>query len=266
MSEGRARALPSSLWNDLVVPPLAAVPDIDAELDALYALPPAEFTKARNDLAGRLKRAHQGEAAETVRALKKPTAVAWAANHLARAVPDQIASLLEASTRLRETQQRSLAGEASADDVTTAIAAERSAVRVLVATARRELGSKATPMLLERLSRTLQAASVDDAASELLARGRLTEELATVGFGPLEAVEQTGPSRDELARAARERVSALRTAARHLATEAREAEKAAREAEQAAELLRTEAAQRRSLADRAARELAEAEAALRSRP
>ena len=82
------------------MPPLASVPDLEHELDSLYALPLAEFTKARNDLAARLKRAHQAEAALAVRALKKPTAVAWAANHLARAVPDQVASLHERGVNL----------------------------------------------------------------------------------------------------------------------------------------------------------------------
>ena len=37
--------------------PLAAVPDLEQELDGLYALPLEEFTKARNDLAARLKQA-----------------------------------------------------------------------------------------------------------------------------------------------------------------------------------------------------------------
>ena len=51
----------------MVTPPLAAVPDLERELDGLYALPLDEFTKARNDLASRLKRAHQGEAAAAIR-------------------------------------------------------------------------------------------------------------------------------------------------------------------------------------------------------
>jgi hypothetical protein len=247
------------------MPPLAAVPDLERELDALYALPLSDFTKARNDLASRLKRAHQGDAAATVRALKKPTAVAWAANHLARAVPDQVASLLETSRRLRETQQQSLAGDTRPEDVATATAAERSAVRVLLTSARQELGARATPALLDRLGRTLQAAAVDETGQQLLARGRLTEELTAVGFGPLEAVEQVRPRPDEIAHAARERVTALRATARELAADARSADRAARDAERAAELLRTEAAQKQSEADRAARDLAEAEAALRSR-
>ena len=247
------------------MPPLAAVPDLERELDSLYALPLNEFTKARNDLATRLRKAHQSEAAETVKALKKPTAVASAANHLARAAPDQVASLLEASRRLRDTQQRALSGEATPEEVATATAAERTAVRVLLTTARRELANRASPTLLERLGRTLQAAAVDEAGQHLLVRGRLTEELTAVGFGPLEAVESARPRADEIAQAARNRVSALRSQARQLTAEARSAESAAREAEQTAEVLRTEASQRRSEADRVARELAEAEAALRSR-
>jgi hypothetical protein len=247
------------------VPPLAAVPDLERELDALYALPLTEFTRARNDLASRLKRAHQTEAADAVRSLKKPTAAAWAANHLARVAPDQVASLLEAGRRLRETQQRALAGEAEQSDVADAASAERGAVRVLMTTARRELGDGATSSLLDRLDRTLQAIAVDETAQELLVRGRLTDELTAVGFGPLEAVEHPRPRPDEVARAARERLAVLRAEARRLAAEARAAETAARDAERAAELLRTEAAQRRSDADRAARDVAEAEAALRSR-
>jgi hypothetical protein len=247
------------------VPPLAAVPDLERELDALYALPLNEFTKARNDLASRLKRAHQADAAEAVRSLKKPTAVAWAANHLARAVPDQVASLLEAGRRLRETQQRALAGDADQAEVAEAASAERGAVRLLVSSARDELGDRATSSLLDRLDQTLQAAAVDEAAQQLLVRGRLTDEVAAVGFGPLELVPHTRPRPDEVARAARERLAALRADARRLAAEARTAEASARDAERAAELLRTEAAQKRSDADRAARDVAEAEAALRSR-
>src|SRR5438105_5042145 len=64
----------------LMTPPLASVPDLDRELDALYDLPLDQFTKARNDLATRLRKAHQTDAAAEVRGLRKPTTVAWAAN------------------------------------------------------------------------------------------------------------------------------------------------------------------------------------------
>jgi hypothetical protein len=247
------------------MPPLAAVPDLDAELDTLYDLPLESFTKARNDLAARLRKAHQSEAAEQIRTLKKPTAVAWAANRLARDEPKLVARLLEAGERLRDTQQRALGGKAAADDVSDAATAERDAIRVLLAAARKRLGAKATPTLLDRLSRTLRAAAVDDQGRALLERGRLIEELQAVGFGPLEAVKPTKRRGDEVGRVARERVNALRAEARRLTAEARTAERAADDAARASQILREEAEQKRAEAERAANELAEAEEALRER-
>jgi ElaB/YqjD/DUF883 family membrane-anchored ribosome-binding protein len=98
-----------------VTRPLAAVPDLEQELDGLYALPLEEFTKARNDLAARLRQAHQNEAADLVRSLKKPSVVAAAANRLAREEPHQVVGLLAAGERLREAQQRALSGDGKAE-------------------------------------------------------------------------------------------------------------------------------------------------------
>jgi hypothetical protein len=246
-------------------PPLASVPDLDRELDALYDLPLEEFTKARNDLAGRLRKAHQSEASTEVRALKKPTVVAWAANRLARDEPQLTAALLAAGERLRETQQRALAGNAKHDEVTEAAAAERETIRGLLTAARRRFGDRATSALLDKLSQTLRAAAVDPTARQLLERGRLTEELQAVGFGPLEAVKPAARQGDEVGRAARERVSTLRADARRLSAAAQEAEHELEEAEQALEALREEATRKRIDASRVAAELAEAEGALRDR-
>jgi hypothetical protein len=248
-----------------MAPPLASVPDLDRELDSLYDLPLEEFTKARNDLVARLRKAHQSEAAAEVRGLKKPTLVAWAANRLARDEPKLTAALLEAGERLRETQQRALGGQAKQDEVADAAAAEREAIRALLTAARRRFGDRATSALLDKLSQTLRAAAVDAAARPLLERGRLTEELKAVGFGPLEAVKPAARRGDEVGRAARERVSVLRAQARRLSAEAREAERDVDEAEHALEGLREEAEQKRADAERVAAELAEAEESLRDR-
>src|SRR5439155_1600798 len=107
------------------------------ELDELYGRPLEEFTRARNDLAARLRRAHQSEAADAIRALKKPTLAAWSANQLARGEPKLVRELLDAAAALHQTQQRSLAGKASAGDVMAAATREREAVRALVSAARR---------------------------------------------------------------------------------------------------------------------------------
>jgi hypothetical protein len=245
--------------------PLASVPDLEPELDALYSLPLEEFTKARNDLSARLKKAHQADVAAEVHALKKPSAVAWAANSLVRSDRELVGELLAAGERLRETQQRALQGKAGVDDVAEASGAERDAVRALLAAARKRLGKRATPALLDRLGQTLRAAAVDDGARLLLERGRLTEELKAVGFGPLEAVKPTRRRGDEVGRAARERVGALRAEARRLAGEARDAELAAEQAERTRALLVEELEQKRAEAERAAEELAEAEEGLRKR-
>jgi hypothetical protein len=245
--------------------PLAAVPDLDRELAALYALPLEEFTKARNDLAARLRRAHQAEAAAEVRGLRKPTVVAWTANQLARTEAELVRRLTDAGSELRDAQQRALAGEADAAAVSDATGAERDAVRALVVAGRRLLGDRATPALLDRLTQTLRAAAIDERAGPLLAAGRLTEELQAVGFGPLEAVEPKRPDADEVRRAAREHVNQLRADARRLTAEAREAEEAAEEAERTAEELRAAAAGKRDEAARVATELAAAEEDLRSR-
>jgi hypothetical protein len=247
------------------MPPLAAVPDLERELDALYDLPLEEFTKARNHLVSRLRKAHQAEAAETVKALKKPTVVAWTANRLARDEPKRVRELLAAGEQLRETQQRALAGNASPDEVADAAAAEREAVRALVAAARDAVGSRATPQLLDRLSQTLRTAAVDAEASRLLERGRLTEELKGIGFGGLEAVRPARRRTDELARAARERVKELRAEAKRLAKEAADADRVAREAERTADTLRRDADERAAAAEQAATELAAAEESLGNR-
>ncbi|HZT92626.1 MAG TPA: hypothetical protein VFA05_11360 [Gaiellaceae bacterium] len=246
--------------------PLAAVPDLEHELDELYGVPLERFTGARNDLARRLKHAHQEEAAAAVKALRKPSVVAWTANQLARGEPELVEALLDAGERLRDVQQRALAGSASADEVNDAAAAERDAVRTLLTAARSVLAERATAALLDRLARTLRAAAVEPEARVLLERGRLTDELEAVGFGPLEAVKpRPRRARDELAAAARERVKELRAEARRLAREAGEAERAAQEASRAADDLAAEARDKRGEAERAATELAEAEQELRHR-
>ncbi len=245
--------------------PLAEVPNLQSELDKLYNQPLESFTRARNDLAARLRKAHQDDAARTVLALRKPSTVAWVANHLAREQPKQVETLLQAAERLREAQQRSLGGKASADEVGEASSAEREAVRTLLATARAALGPRATPGLLERLSQTLRAAAIDQEGRALLQRGRLTKELKAAGFGPLEAVVPSRRRGDEVARAARERVRSLRSEARRLLDEARDAERAAADAARSAQILGDEAAEKRRDAERAADELADAERDLDTR-
>src|SRR5712691_1483646 len=81
----------------------------DERIDDLYGLPLDEFTAARNALAKEL-RASDGEAAERVKALRKPNAAAWALNQAVRREPGRLKEFLDAAGELRETYEALLAG------------------------------------------------------------------------------------------------------------------------------------------------------------
>src|SRR6267378_8388622 len=55
---------------------------VNDEIDALFRLPLAEFTGARNTLAARLKKSGRGDDAVLVKTLVKPSISAWAVNQL----------------------------------------------------------------------------------------------------------------------------------------------------------------------------------------
>ena len=247
---------------------LASVPDLEQELDRLYGVTPDVFVAERDALAARLRQAHQSDAATAVAKLKKPVAVAWAANRLAREVPDAVGRLLAASAHVRTAQKRALAGQAGHTEVGEAQAAEREAVRELVAAAQTRLDPPVTGTALDRLGQTLRSAAASPAASSLLERGRLTNEVHAAGFTAVDGLEGT-PRRsrrtDEVAQAARARLKLLRDEARRLAAAARSATRAAEAAERAASALRAEADASEAAARRAADEVAAAESALRNR-
>ena len=83
---------------------------LDREIDRLYALPLDEFTARRNELAKRLKKEGEGEAADEVASLVKPSVPAWTINQLARRQKKEMQSLLAAGARLRKAQEKALSG------------------------------------------------------------------------------------------------------------------------------------------------------------
>jgi hypothetical protein len=251
--------------------PLAVVPELDAELDALFGLPPGEFTSARNDLVKRLKAAGQADAGAEVGALRKPTVPVWAVNQLAREDPKGVGALLSAGEQLRSAQEAALGGADEGDLVRQATLAERGALRTLTQRARRLLADAdmaAGASVLERVSSTLRAAAIDPAAGELVARGRLDEELDPAGFGPLAGMKASPRRRQAAApkpkpkeptvaeRRRAERRRKLEDRVAELDGQAREAEKAARAAEAAAEAERRKADRAAEAAERARADLA----------
>src|SRR5207244_7915703 len=78
----------------------------DASLDVapLYAVPLAEFTRRRNELAARLRAAGRRDEAAAVRRLRRPSVPIWAINALAREHADDVRAFVNATDRLRRAQ------------------------------------------------------------------------------------------------------------------------------------------------------------------
>jgi hypothetical protein len=252
--------------------PLAVVPDLEEELDRLFGLPREEFTAARNDLARRMKDAGQNAIAARVRELKKPTVPVWAVNQLARRQSKEIEQLLAAVEELRGSQEAALRG-GEASNLREATAAERDAVHTLTHLAREALaaeGTAPTAAALERVASLLRSAAVDPVGRDLLAAGRLTEELEATGFAAFEGVQvparrsRTKPRQARGADAAaerrrRERLRKLRDRADKLSAAAADAEREAERAEREAERVRRKAERAGAAADSARAELDAAE-------
>jgi hypothetical protein len=238
---------------------MPSTPELEEMIDEVYGAPLDEFTLRRNELAKALRaEGDRAEAAEVAK-LAKPTLPAWAVNQLARRERRDVDLLLDAGHRLRRVQG---GGGEAREQLDEAVRAERSALQRLLPAARRilaERGSEPSAAMLERVSRTLRAASASDEGRELLARGRLTEELAASGFelvagvaGPTpqktpskrgkEEGERRPARRVEL-RTARKRVDDASARAREAKKELTSAERELAAARRAAERLeeRTEA-------------------------
>lgn len=245
---------------------------VEREIDELFDLPLDEFTAARNELAKRLKRDGEAEAAEQVRALPKPSVAAWAVNQLARREPETVRSLLNVAARLRSAQERSLKGERAADELRAAQAEEREIIRGLARAAEsvlQEAGRPASGTTLERVSSLLRAAAVDEPGRTTLREGRLTGDVAVSGFDAFAGLElgakggrrraaQAGDDLAERRRQKREleqRRKTLEKRVRELESRADAAEREAQRAQKAADDAAAVAAEARDEADAAASEL-----------
>ena len=239
---------------------------MDPEVEALYGLPLDEFTNARDALARARSKEQGKDAGAAVKALRKPSVVAWALNQLARTKSDDVEALLEAGARLQRAQVATLEG-GDPDELREATRAEAGEVQALAGQAAsmlRSAGRGGSPAHEERLATTLRAAAVDPEAGDLLRRGALTSELSPSGFGfgvgePLPSLSLTSSRsagrsqqkqkdeagaavRKEEERAERERrreqereLRAARETATRLECEAEHAEERAREAREKAE-------------------------------
>jgi hypothetical protein len=235
---------------------------LERELDALYQLPLDRFTAARNELAKRLQANGQTEAAEQVKALRKPTAAVWLVNRLAREDELDIQRLLKAGESMTKTQAKVARGQ-SPEGFLEARREEQRALERLARAARKladreDLGKSA----IDRATQTLRAAALTDDGRKLLKRGRLTEELQPPGFEALTGLTfaprphaQADPTDSQ-----RSTLKEARESLRHLRTKEGELRAAARAAARAADRADAEAQQKREHADAAQSEADQASA------
>ncbi|MFC8682834.1 transposase [Microbacterium ureisolvens] len=213
------------------MPQADADEDLDAIASELYALPPAEFTAARNARAGLAAPA----VGKRVKTLRKPTVAAWAVNLLAR--DGQLADAVELAAALREAQD-----DLDAAELSRLSRQRRQLVAALAKQAvglAEEAGGSLSAAAREDVEKTINAAVMDAAAAAAVLTGRLVTPLEAGDIDPVALADAVGgslpgvvapPPRDDLAD---------RRARKAAEKAAREAERLANEAER--ELARVDA-------------------------
>jgi hypothetical protein len=129
-----------------------------------------------------LRRAGDREAADAVRALRKPTVSAWSVNQVARRFPQETRALAKAGDELRKAQRAAVSGR-NPQALRAAQRAHRERLDELTSIARHELDLSGPT--LQRVAGTLRAASVDKEASKSLLAGTLAGDVEQTGFGSL---------------------------------------------------------------------------------
>ena len=222
--------------------------DFEQVADELYALPPPQFTAARNEAADRARADGEPELSARLRRLRRPTAGAWLGNLLVREQPDEVRALLELGSGLRAAQSR-LAGDrlrelgARRQEVVAALVRQAGAAAV-------RAGQRVGAGPLEDLERTLHTVLVDPEAADAFASGRLTAALTAAPRPDLLAPPIPTSVRNDADADAGLRRDLLARARRAAAEAGREAEAAADAAERARRELDRLAARHRSARDR----------------
>ena len=213
--------------------------------EELYGLPPGEFTRARDARAKELRSAGDRDAANAVKALRRPTVAAWTLNQLSRQRGGELDELLAAGEELRAAQEELLGG-GDRSAFQEAATRERELVAQLTADAAAlasEAGERGAG-LREKVAGTLHAAALDQETSDELRAGRLVKEREAVGGfgapggGP--APPKASPRKKERAPSPpqepdRRALTVARTDERHARRELEAAERAVQNAQERAE-------------------------------
>ncbi len=158
-------------------------PDSDDDVDALFRLPLAEFTGARNALAAQLKKSGRGDDAVLVKGLAKPSISAWAVNQLYWNHREAFDQLIVSGERFHKAQK---SGKVAV--MRESIDARRDALTHLsdlATTLLRAAGHNPSPDTIHRITTTLEGISAyaqrPDGRHSGRA-GRLTNDVDPPGF------------------------------------------------------------------------------------
>ncbi|MGH9171609.1 MAG: hypothetical protein ACRD0Z_12160 [Acidimicrobiales bacterium] len=157
--------------------------EFDDVADELYRLLPGEFTKARDVHAAAAKKAGDPQLSAALKALKRPTVVAWALNQLIRNRLEDVEELLRLGDELRRAQYE-LAGA----EVRGLSQDRRRLTQGLIVQARHlseAKGQRLGDAVIQELESSLVAGLADPAAADLLLSGRLTGGLSGGGVAGL---------------------------------------------------------------------------------
>lgn len=149
--------------------------------DALYAGTPGDFTEGRNAAA---KDCDDKELARRVKALKKPSAAAWAVNLLVRRDADQIDQVLGLGESLRAAAE-SLDG----DELRALTRQRRQLTTALASSARslaREHGVRLSEQVVDQVEGVLNAAMLDPVAADVVRTGLVVTAFTSTGVSDLD--------------------------------------------------------------------------------
>jgi DNA repair exonuclease SbcCD ATPase subunit len=155
------------------------------DVDALFSLPLAEFTGARNALAARLKQSGRANDATLVKALAKPSISAWAVNQLYWRHREAFETLISAGKRLSRAQKGAGGKVAEMRESLDARRDALSHLSDLASTLLRDAGHNPTLDTLRRITTTLEGLSVQASHSDGPTPGRLTHDVDPPGFDSL---------------------------------------------------------------------------------
>jgi DNA repair exonuclease SbcCD ATPase subunit len=138
----------------------------------LYALPPEDFTAARDAAAKEDK---------SLKALRKPSVSAWVVNTLTREQPDLLQQLVELGGQLREATQ------ARQGEELRALTEQRhQLVQAVTEQAVGLVDREISAPVRTEVAQTLEAAMADPASAEAVQSGQLVRALSYAGFGEVD--------------------------------------------------------------------------------